>query len=89
MEAYAEAHNVRGLMGELTQSLLVRMPEDPQVLAAEGRQLQQQADDRGRQLQLQADDRDELGAMPRDSFVLSLHAFAGHGREGAGGSALK
>jgi len=80
MEAYAQEHDVRGLMGELTQSILVRMPEDPRrFLAAE----------LGRQLQQQADDRDELVAMPIDSFVLSLHASAGHGREGVGGRALR
>jgi hypothetical protein len=75
MEAYSATHDVRGLMGELTQSIMVRMLEDPRRFLAE---------EMGRQLQQQADDRDELGAMPRGSFVLSLHASAGHGREGAG-----
>ena len=80
VEAYAQEHDVRSLVGELTQSIMVRMPEDPRrFLAAE----------LGRQLQQQADDRDELGAMPRDSFVLSLNASEGHGREGAGGRALR
>ena len=75
IEAYASAHDVRGLMWELTQSIMVRMPEDPRRFLAE---------EMGRQLQQQADDHAELGAMPRGSFVLSLHASAGHGREGAG-----
>ena len=75
MEAYAATHDVRGLMGELTQSIMVRMPEDPRRFLAE---------ELGRQLQQQADDHAELGAMPRGSCVLSLHASAGHGREGAG-----
>jgi len=80
MEAYAERHDVRGLMAELTQSIMVGMPEDPRrFLAAE----------MGRQLQQQTDDRNELGAMPRDSFVLRLHASTGHGREGAGGRVLR
>ncbi len=80
MEAYAERHDVRGLMAELTQSIMVGMPEDPRrFLAAE----------MGRQLQQQTDDRNDLGAMPRDSFVLRLHASTGHGREGAGGRVLR
>jgi len=81
MEAYAHEHDVRGLMGELTQSILLRMPEDPRrFLAAELLGLQQQQP---------ADDRDKVGAMPLDSFVLSLQASAGHGREGAGRRALR
>ena len=36
MAAYAQAHDVRGLMDELAQSLLLRMPRDPRsFLAAE------------------------------------------------------
>jgi hypothetical protein len=34
MEAYAETHDVRGLMAELTQSIMVGMPEDPRRFLA-------------------------------------------------------
>jgi hypothetical protein len=75
MAAYTQLHDIRGLMDELAQSILVHMPDDPRkFLAAE----------LGRHHQQPTGDREDVGKMLEDSFVLSLHASAGHGCEGAG-----
>ena len=67
MAAYAQAHDVRGLMDATAQSLLLRMPRDPRsFLAAELAQHRAPGP---------TDSRD-AGALPRDGsvFVLRLHA---------------
>jgi len=77
MAAYAEEHNVRGLMDELAQSLLLRMPRDPRsFLAAE----------LARHRPLSTGEREDPGALPlpRGTFVLRLHAAV---ESGGGGGA--
>ena len=67
MAAYAEHHDLRGIMDQLAQSVLLRMPQDPRsFLAAELAQHRAPGP---------TDSRD-AGALPRDGsvFVLRLHA---------------
>ena len=67
MAAYAQEHDVRGLMDALAQSLLLRMPRDPRsFLAAE----------LARHRPLPAD---SALPLPRGTFVLRLHAAVDRG----------
>ena len=77
MAAYAEQHDVRGLVEELAQSILLNLPRDPRAfLAAE----------LTRHRLPPTDDRENAGALPRNVFVLRLHASVNGGGQGGGKS---